>query len=75
MRVVHDDGRVDQLAVKPSSLEVPPTAVVSVETPGAGGYGPPEKRPREALVADYEDGKFSADYLKRHYGFEPEAAG
>jgi len=74
IRVQHDDGRVDELAVKPSSLEVPQSAVVAVETPGAGGYGPPEKRTRQALIRDYEDGKFSAEFLKRHYGFKPEAA-
>ncbi len=72
IRVVHDDGRVDPLAVKPSSLEVPPSAVVWIETPGAGGYGPPEERSREDLIEDYESGKFSAAFLKRHYGFEPD---
>jgi N-methylhydantoinase B len=72
--VLHDDGRIDKLSIKPSSLEVPTSAVVSVETPGAGGYGPPEHRDREARRRDFEDGKFSAAYLKRHYGFEPEAA-
>lgn len=74
IRILHDDGRIDELAVKPSSLEVPPSAVVAVETPGAGGYGPPAKRSREALVEDFEDGKFSALFLKRHYGFEPGTA-
>lgn len=74
IRILYDDGRIDELAVKPSSLEVPPSAVVAVETPGAGGYGPPAKRSREALVEDFEDGKFSALFLKRHYGFEPGTA-
>jgi N-methylhydantoinase B len=72
IQVVHDDGRVDELAVKPSSLEVPPSAMVWIETPGAGGYGAPEARSREELIDDWESGKFSAAYLKEHYGFEPE---
>jgi N-methylhydantoinase B len=74
IRVLHDDGRIDELAVKPSSLEVPETAVVSVETPGAGGYGPPGERAQQALRDDLRDGKFSADYLKRNYGFVADVA-
>ena len=42
-----------------------------IETPGAGGYGEPREREAEALAADYRDGKFSAEYLRQHYGFEP----
>ena len=75
IRVLHDDGRIDQLAVKPSSLEVPETAAVSVETPGAGGYGPPAQRDAGALDDDLRDGKFSAAFLQRNYGFVPVTPG
>ena len=68
MEIVHDDGRRDPLASKPSSLEVPTNAVVWVETPGAGGYGPPDERAGERLVVDRESGKFSDDFLAREYG-------
>ena len=39
-----------------------------VETPGAGGYGPPAERSAEALAEDRASGKFSEEFLRRHYG-------
>jgi N-methylhydantoinase B len=75
IQVVHDDGRREALAIKPASLEVPPTAVVWIETPGAGGYGPPELRGREKLDEDHRSGKFSPRYLRVHYGYRPDGAG
>jgi len=44
-----------------------------VETPGAGGYGPPRERAPDAVANDFASGKFSRAYLKQHYGFEPVA--
>ncbi len=41
---------------------------VTVETPGAGGYGPPAERPAEAVAEDARTGKFSAEVLARAYG-------
>ena len=74
IEIVHDDGRREMLAIKPASLEVPPTAVVWIETPGAGGYGPPARRRPEDLIEDHESGKFSAEYMAANYGTVPEAA-
>ncbi len=68
MEIVHDDGRRDVLAGKPSSLDVPESAVVWVETPGAGGYGPAADRSAEALRVDRESGKFTKGYLAEAYG-------
>ncbi len=68
IEIVHDDGRRERLANKPSSLEVPDSAVVWIETPGAGGYGPPDARPAERIREDRESGKFSDEYLAREYG-------
>ncbi len=68
MEIVHDDGRRDVLAGKPSSLDVPESAVVWVETPGAGGYGPAAERSAEALQVDRESGKFTEGYLAEAYG-------
>ncbi len=59
-----------QLDPKPSGVTVTPAQRIVVETPGAGGYGPPEARPAETLEEDRESGKFSAGYLRRHYGFQ-----
>ena len=68
IEVVHDNGQRLRLANKPSSLEVPPSAVVSIETPGAGGYGPPRQRSREKIAEDVRSGKFSKTYMRKHYG-------
>jgi N-methylhydantoinase B len=65
----HDDGTAERLPGKPPPLEVPPASAVSVITPGAGGYGPPEQRDRTKLAEDLASGKFSAEFLDRHYGY------
>ena len=52
---------------KPSGVRFGPEQAVVVETPGAGGYDPPEERTAEALAADRRGGKFSEDYIARHY--------
>ena len=41
---------------------------VTVETPGAGGYGPASERPAEAVAEDARTGKFSAAFVARAYG-------
>ena len=71
LAIVHDDGHVDKLANKPASLEVPPDAVVLIETPGAGGYGKPTKRAAEKRAEDSAGGKFSAKFMRQHYGAVP----
>jgi N-methylhydantoinase B len=63
------------LPTKPANLEVTPSEAIVVETPGAGGYGAPGERDRAALAQDFRSGKFSRDYLIRHYGYDPETAG
>lgn len=45
-----------------------------VETPGAGGYGPPEERPEQTLFEDFCSGKFSASYMRNNYRWEPPAS-
>ena len=69
IEIVHDRGRRQALAAKPSSLEVPPSAMVSIETPGAGGYGNPKQRSPAKLEEDRRSGKFSKAFMKKHYGF------
>jgi N-methylhydantoinase B len=44
--------------------------VVSLRTPGAGGYGDPKERDREAVRRDVRDGKVSAESARRDYGVE-----
>jgi N-methylhydantoinase B len=60
-------GGEQALPTKPLNVEVAPDEAVVVETPGAGGYGKPADRAPEALRQDLVSGKFSRDYLARHY--------
>ena len=59
---------ITRLDNKPDAVKVSPDSAVVIETPGAGGYGPPSERTADELRADCETGKFSDDYLARHYG-------
>jgi len=65
--VVFDNGRRQRLASKPMSIEVEPDAMVWIETPGAGGYGPPRKRSAEDRAEDVRSGKLSARYMRANY--------
>lgn len=67
-QLVHDDGGIEALPTKPSSVLVPATAVLSVTTPGAGGYGPPAERDAASLADDRVSGKFGGEWLARQYG-------
>jgi N-methylhydantoinase B len=46
---------------------VTPEQVVVVETPGAGGYGPPSERDPEAVLVDVREGYTSEEHARRHY--------
>ena len=62
------EGRRTRLADKPLGITVGPSETITVETPGAGGYGPPAERSAADLEADGRSGKFSAAFLAQHYG-------
>ena len=49
----------------------PADALVVVEAPGSGGYGPPAERDPAALAEDLRDGYVSAAAARRDYGFGP----
>src|SRR5207247_10064265 len=68
IQIVHDDGRLERLPNKCMSVEVPTGAVVWIETPGAGGYGPPAQRSPELVEEDARRGKFSARFIREKYG-------
>jgi N-methylhydantoinase B len=55
---------------KPSGVMVAPDQRIVVETPGAGGWGDPGDRDRQALEADRKSGKFSDAWLRENYGDE-----
>lgn len=62
-----DKGRETMLASKASCVRLPEDSVVVLETPGAGGYGPPAERSAAAIQDDLTSGKFSREFLKQHY--------
>ena len=53
---------------KPNEVEVKPGTKITVETPGAGGYGKHSDRADEAIAQDEQSGKFSKDYITKNYG-------
>ena len=61
------NGAEESLDDKPSGIRFGPDQAVVVETPGAGGYGPPEARDPAARAADRRGGKFTEYYMARHY--------
>ena len=44
------------------------TEAVVIETPGAGGYGPPSERDPALVAADRDGAKFSEAFIARYYG-------
>jgi N-methylhydantoinase B len=64
------DGTLRRLPNNVPKVSVTPDQRIVIQTPGAGGMGPPAERAREALEEDLQSGKFSEQYLKSHYGFE-----
>ena len=61
------DGNETILDIKPSGVSVEPGEKIVIETPGAGGYGPPDDREENLLADDRESGKFTAAYLSEFY--------
>ena len=66
-RSPQDDGTERTLDDKSGDIPIRADERVVIETPGAGGLGPPAKRGAADLEADRRNGKFSAEYLARHY--------
>jgi N-methylhydantoinase B len=62
------DGQIVELPPKTGRCTLTPEEAIIIETPGAGGYGPPTERAPEDLARDREAGKSSTNYLERHYG-------
>ncbi|WP_407185319.1 hydantoinase B/oxoprolinase family protein [Bradyrhizobium centrosematis] len=61
------DGGVEPLPAKLTGMKLAPETAVSVETPGAGGYGPPQGRSPAAIAEDVSAGKYSAAFIARRY--------
>jgi len=61
------DGSEEALPNKPLGIAVSPSDQVVVESPGAGGYGEPAERARDAIDTDRRSGKFSTSFLATAY--------
>ena len=62
-----DDQSLTRLPAKASRIKVDPDTVAVIETPGAGGYGVPSERSRDALKDDLNSQKFSAKFVQNAY--------
>jgi N-methylhydantoinase B len=65
--LLEDDQGVRRLDDKPNEVEIKLGTKVTVETPGAGGYGPPADRGLDARHRDIQSGKYSSEFMDRHY--------
>ena len=55
-----------KIADKSGDLTIVQGQSVMIETPGAGGYGPPQERTLALREADKHSGKFSYEYLSQY---------
>jgi len=55
-----------------STHDLDPGDVVSLRTPGGGGYGDPADRPGERIARDLRLGKTSPGRARRVYGVDPD---
>jgi len=73
MRVIRDpDGEAEMLPIK-GTVVLRPGEVISVQTPGGGGYGPVGERDPHAVARDLRLGKISPARARNVYGWDPEA--
>lgn len=64
---IEDAEGIRRLDDKPNEVEVKLGTRITVETPGAGGYGKPAERNAEAVKRDQESGKYSPEFIKENY--------
>lgn len=67
-RKITAGGVAEALPHKSKGLALRPEEAVVIETPGAGGYGPPAERTAAALAEDQASAKLTAAFLATHYG-------
>jgi len=64
------DGEGERLPQK-SVHDLDPGSVVSVRTPGAGGFGDPDERDPAAVLRDFRLGKITREYAREHHDVDP----
>jgi N-methylhydantoinase B len=68
-RYVVDPGTDAETAVgSKSTTKLDSGGVVSIQTPGGGGYGDPLERPPEKVLEDVRNGKVSVEAARAEYG-------
>ncbi|WP_313694019.1 hydantoinase B/oxoprolinase family protein [Halorarum halobium] len=70
--LVDDDGDEREKLPAKHTRDLPAGSVVSVRTPGGGGYGDPADRDPEAVARDLRLGKLSPALAREAYGYDPE---
>ena len=65
--ILGDNGAERTLGDKSGDIPIRADERVVIETPGAGGLGAPAERAPDEIETDRLSGKFSAEYLARHY--------
>lgn len=62
------DGNVEHLSSKVTDIVLNRGDIVSVYTPGGGGYGAPGDRDKEDVLADFVEGYISEQSARKLYG-------
>jgi N-methylhydantoinase B len=60
-------GGEDRAIAAKTTVDLEAGDLVSVRTPGGGGYGPPEERDREAIARDLREGRLSEATVREQY--------
>jgi N-methylhydantoinase B len=68
----HPASEHGQRLPQKSVHDLGPGSVVSVRTPGAGGFGDPERRDPAAVLRDIRLGKISGEYAREDHDVDPE---
>ena len=64
---IEDSDGKRRLDDKPNEVEVKIGSKITVETPGAGGYGKPADRDQDALRRDTQSGKYSDKFMQKNF--------
>ena len=69
VHVIHRaDGKAERLKSKATNLNIKAGEVVSMTTPGGGGYGKPTEREPARVLDDVLDGRVSVEAARELYG-------
>lgn len=66
--ITRTDGTIERLGSKCTDVPLHKGDIVTVHTPGAGGYGDPKKRKPEAVLSDVIEHKVSIEQAEILYG-------